>query len=103
MIYVDYNAGAPLRPEASVAMRRWLEPGMAGNPASAHAAGRRARQALEDSRELIASLLTAGSDELVFPSGATEANNLGLFGLSGDPPGHIISRPIEHPCALQPL
>src|ERR1051326_4000698 len=103
MIYLDYNAGAPLRPEASEAMRPWLEPGIAGNPASAHAAGRRARQALEDSRELIASLLTAGPDELVFTSGATEANNLALFGLAGEPPGHIISSPIEHPCVLEPL
>ena len=53
-----------------------------GNPASAHAAGRKARQALEDSRERIAHLLGASPDEVIFTSGATEANNLAIFGLA---------------------
>src|SRR5205085_9665269 len=90
MIYLDHNASAPLRPEALKAMRPWLG-GAAGNPASAHAAGRHARRRLEDAREQIASLLGAGPDEVVFTSGATEANNLALFGLAGEPRGRIIS------------
>src|SRR5207244_170052 len=42
-------------------------------------------------------------DEVVFTSGATEANNLALFGLAGDPPGHLVASPIEHPCIVEPL
>jgi cysteine desulfurase len=102
MIYLDYNASAPLRPEAFEAMRPWLSD-HAGNPASAHAAGRQARRALEDAREQVAGLLGAFPDEVVFTSGATEANNLAIFGLCGDPPGHLLSSPIEHPCVIEPL
>src|SRR3954453_23753400 len=101
-IYLDHAATAPVHPAAWEAMRPHLT-GPAGNPASAHAAGRHARRALEDARELIAARLGAGADEVIFTSGATEANNLALFGLAGDPPGHIIASPIEHPCVVGPL
>src|SRR5262245_20091685 len=74
-----------------------------GNPASAHAAGRRARQVLEPAREQVAELLHAEPGEVIFTSGATEANNLALFGLAGDPPGRILASPIEHPCVVEPL
>jgi cysteine desulfurase len=102
MIYLDHNASSPLRPEAFEAMRPWLARPV-GNPSSAHAAGRRARRALEDARELIAQHLGAFADEVVFTSGATEANNLAIFGLAGIPPGRIISSRIEHPCVIAPL
>jgi cysteine desulfurase len=102
MIYLDHNASSPLRPEAWQAMQPWLT-GPAANPASAHSAGRRARRALEDAREQIAACLGASPDEVIFTSGATEANNLALFGLAGDPPGRIIASPIEHPCVAEPL
>lgn len=101
MFYLDYNASAPLRPEALAAMQPWLL--TPGNPASAHGAGRKVRQALEDAREQIAAMLGAFPDEVVFTSGATEANNLALFGLAGDPPGHILASAIEHPCIHEPL
>jgi cysteine desulfurase len=74
-----------------------------GNPASAHQHGRCARKALEDAREKLAHLLDAHADEVIFTSGATEANNLALFGLAGDPPGHLVSSNIEHPCVVEPL
>jgi cysteine desulfurase len=102
MIYLDHNASSPLRSEALEAMQPWLT-GPAVNPASAHSAGRRARRALEDARDQIAANLGASADELVFTSGATEANNLALFGLAGDPPGRIVASPIEHPCVAEPL
>jgi cysteine desulfurase len=98
-IYLDHAATTPVLPEVLDAMRA-VPP---GNPASAHAAGRRARQALEDARERVAALLGAEPGEVIFASGATEANNLALFGLAGDPPGHIIAWPTEHPCVLEPL
>jgi cysteine desulfurase len=92
-IYLDHAASSPTLPGAIEAMR----------PASAHAAGRQARRALEDARERVAELLGADPGEVIFTSGATEANNLALFGLAGDPPGHIMASPIEHPCVVEPL
>jgi cysteine desulfurase len=74
-----------------------------GNPASAHWAGRHARRALEDARERTASLLGADPDELIFTSGATEANNLALFGLAAGAGGHLITSPIEHPSVREPI
>lgn len=102
MIYLDYAASAPVRPEVWAAMQPWLGE-HAGNPASAHSAGRRARRALEDSREQIAGLLGAFPDEVIFTSGATEANNLATFGLAGDLPGHFLASAIEHPCVVEPM
>ena len=102
MIYLDSNATSPPRPEAFEAMRPWLTE-RAGNPASAHSAGRQARRALEDAREQVAAMLGAFPDEVVFTSGATEANNLAIFGLCGNPPGHLIASSIEHPCVVEPL
>ena len=89
-------------PEAWEAMRPFACENF-GNPASAHAVGRKARQALEDARERIALCLDASAEEVVFTSGATEANNLAIFGLAGSPPGHILSSPMEHPCVVEPL
>jgi cysteine desulfurase len=101
-IYLDNNATTPLLAPVWEAMRAFLGP-EPGNPASAHKFGRRARQAVEDSRELIAELLGAGRDEVVFTAGATEANNLAVFGLTGSEPAHIVASPIEHPSVLEPL
>ena len=78
-IYLDYNATTPLLPEADAAMRT----APVGNPSSAHHAGRTARRALEDARERVAALLGAQPDEVTFTSGATEANNLAIFGRAG--------------------
>lgn len=102
MINLDCNATHPLRPEAWQAMQPWMTTSP-GNPASVHALGRQARRALEDARELVAHQLGAHPDEVIFTSGATEANNLALFGLAGDLPGHFISSRIEHPCVVEPL
>ena len=102
MLYLDHAATTPTLPEAWEAMRPFAAEHF-GNPASAHAAGRRARQALEDARERVARCLDASPDEVVFTSGATEANNLALFGLAGSPPGHVLASPIEHPCVTEPL
>jgi cysteine desulfurase len=101
-IYLDHNATTPLLPQAWEAMRPVMAEAF-GNPASAHHAGRQARRYLEDAREKVAALLEAHPDEVIFTSGATEANNLALFGLAGNPPGRILASPIEHPCVIEPL
>ena len=86
MIYLDHNATTPLLPEAMEAMRPLMTEAF-GNPSSSHAAGRRARQSLEDARETVANCLGALPEEVIFTSGATEANNLAIFGLCGELPG----------------
>jgi cysteine desulfurase len=101
-IYLDSNSTTPLLPEVWEAMRPYaLE--VFANPASAHSAGRRARRALEDNRERRAALLGAHPDEVVFTSGATEANNLAVLSLAGDPPGELIASALEHPSVGEPV
>ncbi|MCW5730712.1 MAG: cysteine desulfurase [Alphaproteobacteria bacterium] len=82
MAYLDYNATAPLRPEARRAMLEAAEAG--GNASSVHAGGRRARRMIEEARERVAMLLGARPDEVVFTSGGTEANHLALLGAGAD-------------------
>ena len=77
-IYLDYNATAPLRPEAVAAMTDALS--LTGNASSVHAFGRGARKRIEDARETLAGLLGVRAADLVFTSGGTEANNLALRG-----------------------
>jgi cysteine desulfurase len=101
-IYLDNNATTPLLPAVWEAMRPFLCD-VHGNPASAHSAGRRARQGLDDARERLARLLGADLDEVIFTSGATEANNLAVLGLVGEPPGHVIVSPVEHPSVAEPV
>jgi cysteine desulfurase len=100
-IYLDHNATTPVRPEVWDAMRPYMTEAF-GNPSSAHAAGRKARQALEDAREKVALLLGAFPDEVTFTSGATEANNLAVLGARGGAPLYIASH-LEHPCVIEPL
>jgi len=75
-IYLDWNATAPLRPEARAALLDALD--AAGNPSSVHAEGRRARQIIEEARESVAALVGADPRNVIFTSGGTEANALAL-------------------------
>jgi len=101
-IYLDNNATTPMLPAVWEAMQPYALEHF-GNPASSHHEGRRARQALDNAREQIAHLLDCFPDEILFISGATEANNLVIFGLCGQVPGHLLASPIEHPCVEEPL
>lgn len=100
-IYLDASASTPLLPAVWEAMRPYCFEA-AANPASSHRPGQKARKALEDAREQVAQLLDALPEEVIFTSGATEANNLALFGLAGSPPGQLLLSPLEHPCVLEP-
>ncbi|MBZ9935370.1 cysteine desulfurase [Mesorhizobium sp. BR1-1-16] len=71
-IYLDYNAGAPLRPQARAAMIEALQ--SVGNPSSVHAEGRAARGRIEAARRKIATLVGGSADRVIFTSGGTEAN-----------------------------
>jgi cysteine desulfurase len=79
--YLDWNATAPLRPEAAAAVAEALA--RCGNPSSVHRFGREARRALEAARAQVAALVGAAPAEVVFTSGGTEANQLALRGLAG--------------------
>ena len=77
--YLDHAATTPMRPEAIAAMAEELA--RLGNPSSLHAAGRRARRVVEESREQLAEVFGARPSEVVFTSGGTEADNLAVKGL----------------------
>ena len=74
--YLDYNASAPLRPAARMAMLAAHD--AFGNPSSVHAEGRRVRAIIKTAREQVAALIGAKPSEIVFTSGATEANNCAI-------------------------
>ncbi|MBV8684356.1 MAG: cysteine desulfurase [Caulobacteraceae bacterium] len=75
-VYLDYNATAPIRPEAAAAVARALEVG--GNPSSVHAAGRTARNLVETARAQVAALVGAAPRAVTFVSGGAEANALAI-------------------------
>jgi cysteine desulfurase len=79
MAYLDHAATTPMLPEAAEAMAALLT--QPGNASSLHAAGRRARRTVEESRETIAAALGARPSEVVFTSGGTESDNLAVKGL----------------------
>jgi cysteine desulfurase len=97
-IYLDHAATTPLRREALDAMLPFLTEQF-GNPSSAHAFGRKARAALDEAHERVATRLHAEPREIIFTSGGTEANNLALKGAAwaGKARGHrIVTSPVEH-------
>jgi len=103
-IYLDHQATTPLDQRVLDAMLPYLSRHFA-NAASPHAAGRAAAAAVDDARGQLAELLGARPHELVFTSGATEANNLAIKGLAVDPKGrrHLVACATEHPSVLEPL
>src|SRR5713101_9338947 len=92
--YLDWNATAPLRPEAATAEAL----GHCGNPSSVHRFGREARRALEAARAQVAALVGAAPAEVVLTSGGTEANQLALRGLPGR---RVMVSAIEHDSVRQ--
>ena len=96
--YLDNNASTPLLPEVFEAMRPYyLE--KYGNASSIHHYGQHARAAVEKARASVAALLNARPAEIVFTSGGTEADNLGIFGLVRRD-DHVITSTIEHSAVM---
>ena len=101
--YLDHAATTPMRPEAIAAMTEELA--RLGNPSSLHAAGRRARRVVEESRELLAEVFGARPSEVVFTSGGTEADNLAVKGLywarqDGSSRRRVLTTSVEHHAVL---
>lgn len=101
MIYADYNATAPLRPEAKTAMESALEIG--ANPSSVHRLGREARKIIEKSRVQIATAIGASPSEIIFTSGGTEAVGLGIRALASATNYDLrfLVNSTEHDCVMQ--
>ena len=100
--YLDAAATAPLLPEARAAMLQVYDAACA-NPSSVHSAGERAAKVLESARATIAEAFGVHPAGVVFTSGGTEANNLGIIGraLAAPRGRHIITSAIEHSSVLQ--
>ena len=75
MIYLDYNATAPVHPKVLEAALPYLQ-GKFGNPSSAHAKGFEAKKAMAQARKNVASAIGAHAHEIVFTSGGSESNNI---------------------------
>jgi cysteine desulfurase len=106
-IYLDCNATTPLEPEVMEIMKRYLEDDFGNEGSRTHEYGAHAKQAVQKARDEIGKIVGATRDEVIFTSGATEANNLAILGLAahGEATGrkHIISTQIEHKAVLEPL
>jgi cysteine desulfurase len=95
--YLDHNATEPLRPEARAAMLAAVD--VFGNPSSVHQEGRAARAIVEKAREQVAALVNARPGEVVFTSGATEAN---AFAIAGRHWSALLYGNCEHAAVLSP-
>lgn len=101
-IYVDHHSTTPCDPRVVEAMLPFFT-GDFGNPAAlTHVHGRTAAVAVEDARLSIAGFLGCSREEIVFTSGATEANNLALAGTPLNPGDHVVVSAIEHKSVLVP-
>ncbi|AFY75153.1 cysteine desulfurase family protein [Synechococcus sp. PCC 7502] len=102
-VYLDYAATTPTRPEVidlitEVLRSQW------GNPSSLHNWGERSTMAVERSRFMVADLINADPEGIIFTSGGTESNNLALWGITQqyDKPQHLIISAVEHSAIAQP-
>jgi cysteine desulfurase len=106
-VYLDCNATAPMDPRVQEEVHYYLDQEFGNAGSRTHEFGQRAKERVALAREQVASIVACTSDEVVFTSGATEADNLALLGLAphGQQAGrrHIISSQIEHKAILEPL
>jgi len=102
-IYLDHAATTPTRPEVVKSMLPFFTDAF-GNPSSIHSYGQEAKGAVEEARTKVAELIGARSEEIVFTSGGTEADNFALKGVAyaNEHKGnHIITTSIEHHAVLE--
>lgn len=105
-VYLDYAATTPIDPRVAAAMARCLEvEGEFGNPASSHEYGHAAAALVEAARAQVAAGVGASPEEVVWTSGATEADNLAIFGVAHyyrEQGRHIVTARTEHKAVLDP-
>jgi len=101
--YFDYASGCPVDERVLEAMLPYFS--NPGNPSSVHSLGYEAREAVERARKSVAELINSSPEEIIFTSGATEANNLAIIGFAmrnRDKGKHIITSSIEHMSVINP-
>lgn len=101
-VYLDFNATTPVDEGVVAAMRPYLD-GYFGNPSSIHSLGREARNAIDESRDMVARILRVKPAEIIFTSGGTESDNLAVIGLARQNKSrgkHLITSAIEHHAVL---
>ena len=105
--YLDCNATTPLDSEVRNKMMHYIDIEFGNAASRTHVWGAHAKQAVQYARNQVAQVVKAKEDEVIFTSGATESNNIGILGLAahGEKIGknHIISTTIEHKAVLEPL
>ena len=102
-IYLDYNATTPIDPQVAEAMLPYVH-GLFGNPSSSHGFGLAAREGVDLARSQVAELLGCRTDELIFTSGGTEANNHAIKGVAfahRNRGNHIVTSAVEHPAVTE--
>ena len=106
-VYLDCNATTPLEGKVRDTLVHFLTEDYGNEGSRTHEYGSRAKQAVQKARDQVAAVCNANRDELLFTSGATEANNLALLGLIETGRKlkklHIVSTRIEHKAVLEPL
>jgi cysteine desulfurase len=101
MLYLDHAATTPLRPEVQDAMVPFVGERF-GNPSGVHTTAQQAKNAVEEAREEIASLIGASRPlEIVFTGSGTEADNLAVLGASWTGRGGIVTTAVEHAAVLE--
>lgn len=100
-VYLDHAATTPMRPEVREAMEPFTGPSF-GNASGSHGVSRRAKNALEEAREVVAGALGCSPQEIVFTGGGTEADNLAVKGAAlADGLGGVVTVATEHEAVLE--
>ena len=106
-VYLDCNATAPLEPQVAEIVRAFLVEEFGNEGSRTHEFGARAKQAVQKARDQVAALVGGSRDEVLFTSGATEANNLAILGLADHGVTtnrcHVVTTALEHKAVLEPM
>ena len=106
-IYLDCNATTPIEPEVVEKMNNYLTTDFGNEGSHTHSFGSVAKKAVHEATDNVVSLVNASRNEIIFTSGATESNNIGILGLKDyglkNNKKHIITSSIEHKAVLEPI
>lgn len=106
-IYLDCNATTPIEPEVVEKMNNYLTTDFGNEGSHTHNFGSVAKKAVQEATDEVVSLVNASRNEIIFTSGATESNNIGILGLKDyglkNNKKHIITSAIEHKAVLEPI
>ena len=106
-IYLDCNATTPIEPEVVEKMNNYLTTDFGNEGSHTHSFGSVAKKAVHEATDNVVSLVNASRNEIIFTSGATESNNIGILGLKDyglkNNKKHIITSAIEHKAVLEPI